>query len=206
MAEFDFAALSVPERSRLLLRLVAPRPIAFVSSRSAAGAGNLAPFSFFNAGGYSPASLVVSPVNDRHGSAKHTLRNIEQTREYVINVVTSAMATRMNRASFEYADGIDEFDAAGFTRAPSVKVGPPGVLESPARLECRLFQVVRHGSGPGAGNYIIGELVHATVRDDVLTDGLPDDAKLDMLARLGADHYLRVTPELLFDIPRPTSG
>ena len=202
---FDFAALSIPERSRLLTRCVAPRPIAFVSSRSAGGTGNLSPFSFFTAGGSNPASVVFCTVNDREGRQKHTLRNIEATGEYVINVVTFAMARRMNQTSYTYPDDVDELEVAGFTRAPSVRVATDGVAESPVRMECRLHQVVRHGTGPSASNYIIGEVVHISMDDAVCTDGLPDNAKLDQIARLGADLYVRVTPAMLFDMPRPHS-
>jgi flavin reductase (DIM6/NTAB) family NADH-FMN oxidoreductase RutF len=200
---FDLGALTVPERSRLITRIVAPRPIAFVSTLSASGMGNLSPFSFFNAGGYNPASVIFSPVNDRHGIGKHTLHNIEATREYVINVVTFAMGKQMNQASFEYAEEIDEFDVSGFTRVPSVKVKPPGVAESPVRLECRLHEIVHHGSGAGASNYVIGELVHIEVNAEVCTDGIPDDRKLDLIGRLGADLYTRMRPESFFDMARP---
>jgi flavin reductase (DIM6/NTAB) family NADH-FMN oxidoreductase RutF len=205
LTAFDFPALQNAERSRLLGRLVAPRPIAFVSTLSAAGVGNLSPFSFFNAGGYNPASVVVCTVNDRHGNPKHTLTNIEATGEYVINVVTFAIAEKMNITSYEYDADIDEFDRSGLTRVASVKVKPPGVAESPARMECRLHQIVHHGSGPSAGNYIIGEIVYASVDDSVVTDGLPDNNKLDQLGRLGGDLYTRVTPASLFEMARPTA-
>lgn len=197
--------LDVPSRARLITRIVAPRPIAFVSTLSARGAGNLSPFSFFTAGGSNPPSVVFCTVNDRQGRAKHTLRNIEETREYVINIAAFRMAARMNQASWEYDEPVDEFDAAGFTRAPSFRVAPPGVAESPARLECRLHEIVRHGEGASAGNYVIGEMLYLTVDDDACTDGLPDNAKLDQIARLGGDLYTRVTPATLFALPRPTS-
>ena len=202
---FDYATLSLRERSRLAVRIVAPRPIAFVSTLSASGSGNLAPFSFFTAGGSNPPSLVFCAVNDRDGSEKHTLKNIEATGEYVINVATAAMATGINRASFEYPANVNEFDASGFTRAPSAKVKPPGVLESPIRAECRLHTILRHGTGPSAGNYIVGEILCLSVDPDVCTDGLPDSRKLEQLARLGADYYLAASAETLFEMPRPTT-
>ena len=205
MAEFDFGALAVVVRSRLITRLVAPRPIAFVSTLSAAGAGNLAPFSFFTGGGTNPPSLVFCCVNDRRGVPKHTVRNIAERGEYVINVVSRAMAERMNVTSFDYPFGVDEFEKSGFTRRASVRVAPPGVAEAPARIECRLHQVVEHGTGPSAGRYVIGEIVYATVDDAVCTDGLPDSAKLDQLARLGADYYTHVPSDALFVMKRPTT-
>ena len=203
MAEFDLRALPIPERSRLLTRVVAPRPIAFVSTLSALGIGNLAPFSFFTAGGSNPPSVVFCTTNDRHGNAKHTLQNIRETGEYVINVVTRAMTANMNTASFEYPADIDEFDIAGFSRTTSRRVAPPGVAESPVQLECRLHSVVSHGEGPSASNYIIGEVVHITVDDAVCTDGLPDNAKIEHLSRLGADYYSHVDPAALFSLARP---
>jgi flavin reductase (DIM6/NTAB) family NADH-FMN oxidoreductase RutF len=200
---FDLGALSLPERGRLLTRVVAPRPIAFVSSRSASGVGNLAPFSFFTAGGSNPPSLVFCAVNDRHGKQKDTVRNIEETQEYVVSIVSAPMAARMNQASFEYPPDVDEFDAAGFTRAPSTRVAPPGVAESPVRMECRLQEIVRHGTGPQASNYVIGELLLIHVDPVACTDGLPDNAKLQQLGRLGADLYLTVEPDDLWSLARP---
>ena len=200
---FDFATLDIPERSRLITRFVAPRAIAFVSTRSAAGAGNLSPFSFFTGGGSNPASVVFCTVNDRDGRPKHTLRNIEETGEWVINAVSWAMSQRMNQTSYSYPDGVDELEAVGFTHCESVRVAPGGVAESPARMECRLHQVVRHGTGSSASNYVIGEVVYLSVDDAVCTDGLPDNFKLDQIARLGADLYTRVTPASLFSMPRP---
>lgn len=200
---FDLGELSLPERGRLLTRVVAPRPIAFVSSRSAHGVGNLSPFSFFTVGGSNPPSLVFCTVNDRHGRQKDTVLNIEATQEFVVSTVSAPMATRMNQASFEYPADIDEFDAAGFTRAPSVRVAPPGVAESPVRMECRLQQIVRHGTGPQASNYVIGEILFVHVDPAVCTDGLPDNAKLQQLGRLGADLYLTVQPDDLWSLPRP---
>ena len=203
MVEYDFGALEIVVRSRLVTRLVAPRPIAFVSTLAASGVGNLAPFSYFTAGGQSPPSLVFCCVNDRRGEPKHTVRNIIERGEFVVNVVTHAMAARMNVTSYDYPYGVDEFETSGFTRRPSVRVAPPGVAESPARLECRLHEVIGHGAGPSASRYVIGEILYATVDDAVCTDGLPDNAKLDQLARLGGDHYTHVPSDSLFDMPRP---
>ena len=201
--DFDFAALPVRDRHALLTRVVAPRPIALVSSLGADGRGNLAPFSYFMLGGANPPSVAFCPVNDRHGAPKDTLRNVRATGEYVISVVTPAMAAAVNQASYPYAHGHDEFDAAGLTRAPSRAVRPPGVAESPVRLECRLFAAVPHGEGAAAGTYVIGEVVHAWVDDALLTDGLPDNQKLPLIARLGADYYAQITEDTLFELARP---
>src|SRR5688500_11466645 len=196
--------MRIRERYRVLTTVIAPRPIAFVSSLDGAGRGNLAPFSCFGMGGNNPVSCIVCPITMRDGTDKDTTRNILETGEYVINIVTREMAERMNRASFTYARGDDEFDRAGFTRASSRRVRPPRVAESPAHLECRLFQTVRHGEGPGASVYLVGEVLHVGVDDAACTDGVPDNRKLEQLARLGGDWYLSVRPEQLFEMPRPT--
>lgn len=201
---FDYATLPIAERSRLATRLVAPRAIAFVSSCSESGAGNLAPFSFFTAGGSNPPSLVFCAVNDRHGREKDTLINIETTSEYVINVATAAMAAGINQASFEYPPDVNEFDVSGFSSTPSARVKPPGVLESPIRIECRLHTVLRHGAGASASNYIVGEILYVSVDPAVCTDGLPDSRKLTQLARLGGDFYLAASADTIFEMPRPT--
>lgn len=205
MPDFDPAALSAIERSRLLTRVIAPRPIAFVSTLNAEGRGNLAPFSYFNGGGQSPMSCVFAVTRDRHGNGKHTLANIEATAEYVINISTRAMAERINKTSFEYPADVDEFDVAGFTRVPSTRVKPPRVGESPISLECELHTIIPHGSGPGSANYIIGEVVMLHVDDSVCVDGLPDERLVGLVARAGADRWLTVEQQAFFSLPRPTT-
>jgi flavin reductase (DIM6/NTAB) family NADH-FMN oxidoreductase RutF len=202
MQEFNLAELEIRQRYNLIKSSIAPRPIAFVSSLSAAGQGNLAPFSFSMIGGANPPSTVICPVNDRHGRRKDTVLNIEETGEYVINVVTRAMADKMNQASWTYPRGVDEFDQAGFTRAPSRLVKPPRVAESPISFECRLHQVICHGEGPLASNYVLGEMLYMHASEDVLTDGHPDNTKLDLIARLGDSWYCTVVNSL-FALPRP---
>lgn len=201
------ADLSPQERHSLLTPLITPRPIAFVSTLSPSGAGNLAPFSFFAMGGQSPQSVAFCPVADRNGNPKDTLRNIRETGDFVINIVTRAMAERVNQASAPYPHGVDEFDMVGFTRLPSVAVRPSRVAESPAHLECRLFQLVPHGSGPLHGTWVIGEVIVAHIDDAVLAaDGLPDTAKLDPAARLGRTEWSHVTADSMFSLARPTIG
>jgi flavin reductase (DIM6/NTAB) family NADH-FMN oxidoreductase RutF len=203
MAEYPMNDLDVRNRYLLLNRLVAPRPIALVSSMDSGGRGNLAPFSFFTLGGANPPSAAFCPLNDRRGRAKDTLLNIRETKEYVINVVTRKMADMVNQASWAYERGVDEFDKSGLTRGPSVLVKPPRVRESPVAMECRLHQVVEHGEGALASNYIIGEIVHVHVDDSVLTDGMPDPVKLDQVGRCGADYYTHVTAGSMFELGRP---
>jgi flavin reductase (DIM6/NTAB) family NADH-FMN oxidoreductase RutF len=200
------ADLEPAKRHAWLTPLIAPRPIALVSTRSAAGAGNVAPFSFFAMGGQNPQSVAICPVADRNGNPKDTLRNILETGEFVINVVSREMAERVNQASAPYPPEVDEMEAVGFTRLPSTVVAPDRVGESPAQLECRVFQVVPHGTGPQHGTWVIGEVLVLHVRDEVLgEDGLPDTAKVHPAARMGRQEWAHVTAENMFVLARPTS-
>jgi flavin reductase (DIM6/NTAB) family NADH-FMN oxidoreductase RutF len=116
------------------------------------------------------------------------------------------MAERMNQTSFAYPYGVDEFDKAGFTRLPSERIKPPRVAESPVQLECRLHQLVRHGAGALASNYLIGEVLVAHAAEQILTDDWPDNTKLEYIARLGEDWYAQISPASLFPLPRPQAG
>jgi flavin reductase (DIM6/NTAB) family NADH-FMN oxidoreductase RutF len=155
------------------------------------------------AGGANPCSVVISPLTSRTGAPKDTLRNITETGEYVINVVTYAMRDKMNTASAEWPYGVDEWEKAGFTPAPSVKVKPNRVAESPLAIECRLFQVVPHGDGPLSGNYVIGEVVYFHVSTDLMDEGALDATRIDYISRMGADWYGRANAEAMFELPRP---
>lgn len=198
------ADLSPSLRHAWLTPVIAPRPIALVSSVSAAGVGNLAPFSFFAMGGQNPQSVAFCPIANREGKSKDTLRNIRETGEFVINIVSREMAERVNQASAPYPSDVDEFDITAFTRVPSDEVGPPRVLESPASLECRVFQIVPHGEGPQHGTWVIGEVLVLHVADAVLAaDGRPDTALIDPVARMGRMEWAEVTPANIFSLERP---
>ena len=158
------------EAYRTLLHCVAPRPIAFTSTLSADGRPNLAPFSYFMAGGANPCSVVISPTTTRTGEHKDTLKNIEATGEYVINVVTYSIRDKMNQTSAPYPFGVSEWEKAGFTAANSVIVKPARVLECPLALECKLFKVVPHGDGPLSANYVIGEVVCIHISNALLDE------------------------------------
>lgn len=205
--ELTLATAESRSRYRLLTSIVAPRPIALVSTVDSAGIGNLAPFSFFMMGGGDPPSLCFSPLRGRSPAGKDTLRNIVATGEFVVNVVTRPMAEAVNAASFDYPPDVDEFDVSRFTKEPSQLVRPARVAESPAALECRLFQVVTHGDGPLAAHYVIGEIVHVRVHDAALrADGLFDTAGQALCGRLGRDEWATLEPRAVFDLPRPTQG
>jgi flavin reductase (DIM6/NTAB) family NADH-FMN oxidoreductase RutF len=199
----DPAQMSPQEAHRLLLHCVAPRPIAFTSTVAADGRPNLAPFSYFMAGGANPPSVVISPLTDRRGRPKDSLRNIEATGEYVINVVTHAMRDRVNHASAEFPYGVSEWEEAGLTPAPARVVRPARVAESPLAIECRLFRVVPHGAGPLSANYVIGEVVYFHVAERLLAAGGLDPRLVDYVARMGDDWYARANGESMFNLPRP---
>jgi flavin reductase (DIM6/NTAB) family NADH-FMN oxidoreductase RutF len=185
-----------------LVGIVNPRPIAWVTSVDEEGRVNLAPFSFFNAFGSNPPVVVFSPVMRRDGGRKDTLRNVEATGEFVLNAAVEALADQVNMTSRELAYGQSEAELAGLRLIPSVLVKPPRVADSPTHLECKLLYVLSIGSGPGAANLVIGEVVLVHVDDAVLDDrGQVDPRKLRTIARLGGDWYCRSTD--LFAMQRP---
>lgn len=169
---------------RFMISVVVPRPIAFVSTMDEEGRLNVAPFSYFNAITNQPPLLGIS-INLRRGAPKDTLRNIEQTGEFVVNTVDEALAARMVQTSGEWPEDVDEFQLAGLTPVPSDLVKPPRVGEAPVAMECRLHRVIELG----ASFFVVGEIVRAHVKDEVLTEGRVDIAKLRPLGRLGGDGY-----------------
>ena len=152
----DPATIDTRTTYKLMIGMIVPRPIAFVSTVSAAGVLNLAPFSFFTGLGANPPAVCFCPSNRADGSHKDTLVNIEATGEFVVNMVSEAIAEQMNLTSGEYPPDVDEFALSGLTPTPSQAVKPPRVRESPAAMECRLLQVVRISPLPDGGNLVIG--------------------------------------------------
>ena len=189
-----------------LVGAVAPRPVAFVSTIDAEGRVNLSPYSFFNAFSSNPPILVFSPANRvRDNTQKHTLQNVREVREVVINICDFAMVEQMSLASTEYAKGINEFTKAGLTELASELVRPPRVAEAPAAFECVVEQIIELGQNNGAGNLIICRVVRAHFRQDILllnATGI-DPFKLDAVARLGGDWYCRASGPSLFEVPKP---
>jgi len=202
----DLKAMRHSAAYDLLVSTVQPRPIAFVSTLNRSGKPNLAPFSFFMAGGVNPPSLVFCPVLLPTGEPKDSLRNIEETGEYVVNLVTREMAEGMNATSFDYPHGFDEWAVSGFSAIPSVRVAPSRVEQSPVQFECRVFQIVRHGVGRNGTTYVIGEILQAHVFE-VLWDGekLLRERFLP-LGRLGGPRYVDLSGPEIFTMPRPTEG
>jgi len=191
-----------------LLTSVAPRPICFASTIDSNGEVNLSPFSFFNIFGSNPVTFIFSPARRvRDNSTKHTLNNILETKEVVINVVNYAMVQQMSLASCEYPKGVNEFVKAGFTELASEKVKPPRVKESPVQFECIVKDVIETGTEGGAGNLIIAEMVLMHVNEEVLNlDGTLNQHKLDLVGRLGSDWYVRASGDALFEVPKPAKN
>lgn len=205
--EYNPEDLEIHERYRLLIGGVVPRPIAFVSTVSADGAPNLAPFSFFNAIGSNPMTLLFCPVNPPDGSEKDTLKNAKPTSEggtgeFVVHVATEELAREVAGAAEDLAHGESEFELVGLETAPCRKVKPPRVVRSPIAYECTTEQVIRTNPGaPGGGNIVIGRVVHVHVDDAVLDpNGRIDPDRLRAIGRMaGADYS---TTRDRFEMPR----
>ena len=198
----DFSALATREAYQWMISTILPRPIAWVSTISAEGITNLAPFSFFQGVTANPPTLMFVPVNNRQGAKKDTVRNIESVPEFVVNLVSFRLAEQMNATSALLPYGESEFEKFGVVPTPSDLVRPPRVAEAPVSFECRLLQIVNIGEGPLAANVIFGSILVAHVRDDVLgADGKPDAGKLDLIGRLGGEAY--TTTRERFSIERP---
>ncbi len=197
--------IAVPQMHQYLLGAVAPRPIAFVSTTDAAGNVNLSPFSFFNVFSANPPILIFSPARrGRDNTTKHTYENVLECPEAVVSMVNYAMVEQMSLASTEYEKGVNEFVKAGFTEAPSEKVRPPRVAESPASFECIVRQVIPLGSEGGAGNLVVAEVVLAHFSEALFdAHGQIDPHKLDAVARLGGDWYCRAQGDALFKVAKP---
>jgi flavin reductase (DIM6/NTAB) family NADH-FMN oxidoreductase RutF len=198
--------ISTQELHSYMLASIAPRPIAFASTVDLQGNPNLAPFSFFNAFGSNPPVVVFSPARRvRDNTIKHTLENIYDTKEVVINVVNYAMVQQASLASTEYPKGVNEFIKAGFTPLPSVLIKPPRVGESPVQMECRVLEVKETGDRGGAANLIICEILLMHINDNVLDAGHKiDPDKIDLVARMGGDLYCRASGNALFSVAKPS--
>jgi flavin reductase (DIM6/NTAB) family NADH-FMN oxidoreductase RutF len=181
---------------KLMTGIIVPRPIALVSTMDHAGIANLAPFSFFNGIGSNPPTVLFCPVvraEDGSGrdSRKDTLRNVEETGEFVVNIVSDAIAAQANATASEVPPEVDEFVLGGLTPIASVSVRPPRVAESPAQMECKLLQVVYTSRKPGGGVVVIGEVVRFHVREDLFHDFRIDPDGLDAIGRMAGNTWVR---------------
>ena len=191
-----------------LLGAIAPRPICFASTIDSNGNCNLSPFSFFNIFGSKPPILIFSPARRvRDNTIKHTLENVYDTHEVVINVVNYAMVQQVNLSSCEYAKDTDEFVKAGLTKVASDLVKPFRVKESPVQLECKVIKVMEMGNEGGAANLVICEVLCVHIDDNVLDEkGQIDPDKIDLVARMGADYYCRASGKAVFEVAKPNAA
>jgi len=198
----DPAASSIHDIEKLLVGVILPRPIAFVSTISPDGVTNLAPFSFFTAVCPKPPVICFcNSIRVRDGSKKDTLRNVEATGEFVVNVVSEEFAQQMVVCSGDYPPDVSEFDVSGLTPIPSDLVKPPRVKESHVQMECRLLQVVTISTEPGGGSLVMGEVLRFHVDDDIIDQGKVDPDKLRPIGRMGGIEYVRTTDR--FSMTRP---
>ena len=187
-----------------LTGIVTPRPIAWITTISPAGVVNLAPYSFFNVFGHSPAIVAFSPNLKPDGAKKDTLRNIEANGEFVVNASVEQLAEQVNASSAALAYDDSEVELTQLTTTPSMVVKPPRIVESPAHLECVVRQILPFGTHGGAPTLVIGVVVRLHIWDDCLgADGLPDPAKLKTIGRMGGTYWCR-TSRGLFEQSRPS--
>jgi flavin reductase (DIM6/NTAB) family NADH-FMN oxidoreductase RutF len=203
----DPKEIPAPKLQGYLQGAIAPRPIAFASTVDKDGNVNLSPFSFFNMFSTKPPILIFSPSRRvRDNTTKHTLENVLEVPEVVINIVNYNMVEQSSLASCEYPKGVNEFVKAGFTEISSVRVKPPRVAESPASFECKVNQVISLGNEGGAGNLIVCEILLAHFKNEILDEhGHVDSQKLDAVARMGGDFYCRAHGESIFTVPKPNT-
>ncbi|MFM6976156.1 MAG: flavin reductase family protein [Sphingobacteriaceae bacterium] len=197
--------LKPAELQNYLQYAIAPRPICFASTIDREGNVNLSPFSFFNLFSSNPPICVFSPARRvRDNTTKHTLENVLEVPECVINMVSYDMVQQTSLASTEYPKGVNEFTKAGFTGLNSELVRPPRVAEAPVQLECIVKEVISLGDQAGAGNLVLAEVKLIHIHEDILDEhGKIDQAKIDLVARLGGDWYCRVTQDNLFRVAKP---
>lgn len=202
MISVDPTAVSTVDMYKIMIGGIVPRPIAFVSTRSQAGEGNLAPFSYFNAVSSDPPCVSLSITRRSDGGRKDTLRNIEETGQLVVNLVSESMAEPMNQCSAEYPYGVDEMQKVGLTPLASLRVSPARVAESLIQFECEKLRIIELGDGrPGSVSLVIARIVYAHLDERVYVHGRVVLEELKPLARLGGISYGKVSG--VFELPRP---
>lgn len=203
----DFSKISTLEKQQWLQHAIAPRPICFASTIDAAGNVNLSPFSFFNLFSTNPPIVIFSPSRRlRDNTIKHTLQNVLEVPECVINMVDYNMVQQTSLASCEYPKGVDEFEKAGFTKELATMVQSPMVKEAKIKLECKVNEIKSLGKDGGAGQLVIAEVLCMHVDESILgEDGKIDQRKLHLVARLGGDWYCKVDETNLFTVNKPNT-
>ena len=201
----DLTNLTTVQKQNYLQHAIAPRPVCFASTIDKQGQVNLSPFSFFNLFSTQPPIVIFSPSRRvRDNSTKHTLQNVLEVPEVVINIVDYAMVQQMSLASCEFPKEVNEFVKAGFTPEAATTITPPMVKESKVKMECLVREVKALGTEGGAGNLVICEVKVMHIDDAILNEnGFIDQRKLHHIARLGGDWYCRVDESNLFQVEKP---
>lgn len=199
--------ISVVEAQNFLQHAIAPRPICFASTIDKAGNVNLTPFSFFNLFSSNPPILIFSPARRvRNNTIKHSLENVMEVPEVVVNIADYDMVQQVSLASCEYPKEVDEFVKSGFTKEPSVLIRPPRVKESLIQMECKVLEIKHLGTEGGAGNLVIAEVLMMHVNEKILNEkGFIDQTKINHIARLGGNWYAKISPENLFEVEKPNT-
>ncbi|MEO6405976.1 MAG: flavin reductase family protein [Ferruginibacter sp.] len=199
--------LSTTDVQNYLQHAIAPRPVCFASTIDAQGNINLSPFSFFNLFSTNPAIVIFSPARRvRDNTSKHSLQNVEEVKEVVINIVDYDMVQQVSLASCEYPKGTNEFTKAGFTAEKATMVKPPMVKESKIKLECKVNEIKNLGTEGGAGNLVICEVLCMHIDESILDENNKiDQRKIHHIARLGGDWYCKVDEHNLFKVPKPNT-
>ena len=204
----ELKLLKPAERQNFLQHAIAPRPVCFASTINKEGNVNLSPFSFFNLFSSNPPVVIFSPARRvRDNTTKHTLENILEVPEVVVNICDYNMVQQVSLASCEFPKAVDEFEKSGFTKEPSQLIKPPRVKESPVQLECKVVEVKPLGTEGGAGNLIIAEVLLMHISEAILNDDktMIDQTRLHHIARLGGDWYCKVNSSNLFKVEKPNS-
>lgn len=188
---------------KLMIGVIVPRPIAFVSSIDAAGVRNLAPFSYFTAcGSKPPVVCFCTSVRSSPRPYKDTLRNVEATGEFVVNIVSEEFAAQMNATAADVGPEVDEFELSGLTPLASDLVKPPRVAESKVHMECRLHQIVRVSDQPGGGVLVLGEVLRFHVLESLLDGYKVDPDGLNAIGRMGGPTYVRTHDRFQMERPK----
>jgi flavin reductase (DIM6/NTAB) family NADH-FMN oxidoreductase RutF len=205
MLSIDPNETPIPELHQFLIGSIGPRPICFASTIDKDGKPNLAPFSFFNIFSANPPIAIFAPNNSgRDGTPKHTYLNVKEVPEVVINVVTLEMVEKMNVAAAPWEYGVNEFEKAGFSPLASDLIKPFRVAESPVQLECKVLEVKEMGTGGGAGNLVICQVIKVHINEDVLgEDGKISQIKINLVGRLGGNWYCKTDNNSLFELAQP---
>jgi len=207
--KIELAELPIMQRQAWLQHAIAPRPICFASTIDRQGNVNLSPFSFFNLFSTAPPIVIFSPARrGRNNTTKHTLENVLEVPECVINIVDYSMVQQMSLSSCEFPKGVDEFVKAGFAKEPASMVKPPMVKEAKIKLECKINEVKSLGEEGGAGQLVIAEVLCMHIDDSILNEAgnMIDQTKLELVARLGGDWYCKVSTDNLFKVAKPNTA